>query len=72
MRHETDHGVPEFLRVGEEVLPLVIRRHQRAKRICLRYDPTDHAISLTLPRHARISDGLHFMNQKSEWLIETL
>jgi predicted metal-dependent hydrolase len=72
MRHETDHGVPEFLQVGEEVLPLVIRRHQRAKRICLRYDPTDHAISLTLPRHARISDGLHFMNQKSEWLIETL
>jgi len=72
MRHETENGVPEFLQVGEEVLPLVIRRHQRAKRICLRYNPTDHAISLTLPRHARVSDGLLFMTQKSEWLIETL
>ncbi len=64
--------IPEWLQVGEEVLPLVIRRHRRAKRICLRYDPTGHAVSLTLPRHARVSEGLHFLNQKSEWLITTL
>lgn len=64
--------LPDFLQVGEELLPLVIRRHQRAKRICLRYNPTDHAISLTLPRHTRVSDGLHFLMQKSEWLITTL
>ncbi len=64
--------VPEYLRVGEEVLPLRIRRHQRAKRICLRYNPTEHAISLTLPRHTRVSDGLNFLMAKSEWLITTL
>lgn len=64
--------LPEFLQVGEEVLPLRIRRHQRAKRICLRYIPTDHAISLTLPRHTRVNDGLLFLMQKSEWLIATL
>jgi len=68
----SNHDVPDFLQVGEEVLPLVIRRHQRAKRICLRYNPTDHAISLTLPRHTRVSDGLSFLMLKSEWLIETL
>ncbi len=62
----------EFLQVGEETLPLVIRRHQRAKRICLRYNPTSHAISLTLPRHTRVGDGLAFLMQKSEWLVETL
>lgn len=64
--------LPDYLQVGKEVLPLVIRRHRSAKRICLRYNPTDHAISLTLPRHTRVGDGLAFLMQKSEWLVETL
>lgn len=68
----SNQELPDYLQVGEEVLPLVIRRHQRAKRICLRYNPTSHAISLTLPRHTRVGDGLMFLMQKSEWLIETL
>lgn len=70
--HWHDVSVPEYLQVGEEVLPLVIKRHRSAKRICLRYNPTDHAISLTLPRHTRVHDGLTFLTQKSEWLIDTL
>ena len=68
----SNNELPDFLQVGEEMLPLVIRRHQRAKRICLRYNPTSHAISLTLPRHTRVGDGLAFLMQKSEWLVETL
>ncbi len=68
----SNHELPDYLQVGEEMLPLVIRRHQRAKRICLRYNPTSHAISLTLPRHTRVGDGLAFLMQKSEWLVETL
>lgn len=68
----SNDALPDFLQVGEELLPLVIRRHKSAKRICLRYNPTDHAISLTLPRHTRVNDGLLFLMQKSEWLIETL
>ncbi len=67
-----DHAVPEFLQVGEEVLPLVIKRHRSAKRICLRYHPGDHAVSLTLPRHTRVVEGMNFLTQKSEWLITTL
>ncbi len=68
----SNNELPDYLQVGEEMLPLVIRRHQRAKRICLRYNPTDHAISLTLPRHTRVGDGLMFLMQKSEWLVTTL
>jgi predicted metal-dependent hydrolase len=68
----SNNELPDFLQVGEEMLPLVIRRHRGAKRICLRYNPTDHAISLTLPRHTRVTDGLIFLMQKSEWLVETL
>ena len=68
----SNQEMPDFLQVGEELLPLVIRRHKSAKRICLRYNPTDHAISLTLPRHTRVNDGLLFLMQKSEWVVETL
>lgn len=67
-----DSTLPEYLKVGKEVLPLVIKRHAKAKRICLRYNPTQHAISLTLPRHTRVSDGLKFLTDKSSWLIATL
>ncbi len=63
---------PEWLQINGQRLPLVIKRHRRAKRICLRYNPTSHAISLTLPSHTRVSVGLKFLMQKSEWLIETL
>ena len=63
---------PEWLSINGQRLPLVIKRHRRAKRICLRYNPTQHTISLTLPRHTRVSVGLQFLMQKSEWLIETL
>lgn len=70
--HLHDNKLPEFLQVGEELLPLVIRRHAKAKRICLRYNPTDHAISLTLPRHTKVADGLAFLTEKSQWLIDTL
>lgn len=63
---------PEWFKVGDEVLPLIITRNQRAKRICLRYNPSDHAINLTLPKHIHISEGLRFLNQKSEWLMDVL
>lgn len=68
----SNHELPDYLQVGTEKLPLVIRRHRSAKRICLRYHPTDHAISLTLPRHTRVNDGLAFLLQKTEWLMDTL
>jgi predicted metal-dependent hydrolase len=70
--HWHDNSLPEFLQVGEELLPLVIKRHAKAKRICLRYNPSHHAVSLTLPRHTRVSEGLNFLTTKSEWLIATL
>lgn len=70
--HWHDSSLPEFLQVGEELLPLVIKRHAKAKRICLRYNPSHHAVSLTLPRHTRVSEGLNFLTAKSEWLIATL
>lgn len=70
--NQRDTMVPEYLKVGEQVLPLVIKRHASAKRICLRYNPTAHAISLTLPRNTHVGTALDFLDAKSDWLIDTL
>lgn len=67
-----DTMVPEYLKVGEQVLPLVIKRHSKAKRICLRYNPTSHAISLTLPKNTHVGTALNFLDEKADWLIQTL
>lgn len=62
----------EVVRIGEQDLPLTIKRNKRAKRICLRYNPSDHALSLTLPQRVRVEDGIDFIERKSDWLIHTL
>lgn len=67
-----DDIYPDWLEVGEHKVPLVIKRHKSAKRICLRYNPSVHAINLTLPRHTRLSDGINFITAKSAWLLSTL
>lgn len=63
---------PDTLIVGRHRLPLSIMRNRRARRISLRYNPVDHAFHLTLPRHARLQDGLNFIRLKEEWVAETL
>ncbi len=64
--------VPQYLEVNTNRIPLVVRRNRRAKRIYLRYNPTDHNFSLTLPQRARIADGMDFIRHKSDWIAETL
>jgi predicted metal-dependent hydrolase len=71
-KQQREEVIPEYLKIGQETLPLMIKRHASAKRICLRYNPTQHAISLTLPRRTRVADGLQFLLLKSQWLIDTL
>lgn len=64
--------MPHFLEVDENRIPLVVRRNSRAKRIYLRYNPTDHLFALTLPQRARLADGVDFIRTKSDWVAETL
>lgn len=64
--------IPEFLEIGTNRIPLVIRRNRRAKRIYLRYNPAEHAFSLTLPQRTRVADGVDFIHTKSDWISETL
>lgn len=64
--------LPDTLEIEEQKIPLVIRRNHRAKRIYLRYNPTIHSFSLTLPRRTQVSEGITFIHTKSEWIAQTL
>lgn len=65
-------SVPEFLEIGSTRIPLIIKRNRRAKRIYLRYNPADHAFSLTLPHRTRLAEGVDFIHTKTDWIVETL
>ncbi|MAR57294.1 MAG: zinc metalloprotease [Rickettsiales bacterium] len=38
----------------------------------LRYIPTEHGFSLTLPQRTRFDEGVAFVNAKSDWIANTL
>lgn len=58
--------------IKDEELPIVVRKHKRARRITIRYRPLTHALQLTLPRRASLRQGLHFIEQKREWIARQL
>lgn len=64
--------LPKFLEIGSHRLPLKIRRNRQARRICLRYSPTEHSVSLTLPQRVRLQEGYRFLSEKYDWLDQTL
>lgn len=62
--------LPEKLRFDGVELPLVVTRHQTARRITLRYDPHRRSVNLTLPRYAPLRVAAGFLREKREWLAE--
>ena len=61
-----------MLKIGLREVPLQVKRNKRAKRIYLRYNPSEHGFSLTLPQRVRFDDGVRFLHTKSDWIAETL
>lgn len=57
-----------FITINNERLPILIRKHRKSRRMVLRYQPLRKAIGLTLPRYVSIRQGLHFIEEKREWL----
>ncbi len=62
------HSIALMTGAGEEELPIVIRKNARSRNMVIRYQPLQHHISLTLPRHVSIAQGLHFVEEKRGWL----
>ncbi|SFB07786.1 hypothetical protein SAMN05421688_2781 [Poseidonocella pacifica] len=60
--------MPSHTLPGEPPITLDLRRSDRARRIILRVGRQDGAVTLTLPRGVRESEGLAFAAQKRAWL----
>lgn len=58
--------------VGETRLPVIIRRHPRAKRMTLRLSPDGREVRITIPHWGRTADALTFARSRSEWLTRQL
>jgi predicted metal-dependent hydrolase len=59
---------PERLTINGRDYALVVRRHPRARAIRLRTDPAKGALLLTLPRHARLGEGIAFARTQADWI----
>ncbi len=53
---------------GEVELPVVLRRHSRAKRMTMRMAPDGSEIRITLPNWGRTAEALEFARSRREWL----
>lgn len=68
LRKPAPSEAPQRLTINGRDYVLVVRRHPRARAIRLRTDPAKGALLLTLPRHARLGEGLAFARSQAEWI----
>ncbi len=61
------HAEPEMVLNGAAV-PIVLRRHKRARRLTLRLAPDGSAVQITLPNWANSKEALAFAHTKQDWL----
>ena len=57
---------------GDPPIEVSLRRSARARRLSLRVSRLDGRVTLTLPRHARDSQGLAFLEERRDWLHHQL
>lgn len=61
---------PTRLRVGEEVLDVVFRRHAQARRLVLRLNATGTGVLVTVPRGVSRARALEFTERSRSWIEE--
>jgi len=61
-----------FIDIGDTRLPIKITKRRKSRRLVVRYQPIKKSLSLTLPQATSIKQGLHFVNEKREWIAKQL
>ena len=61
-----------FIDLGDVRLPILIKKHRTSRRLIVRYQPLQKSLSLTLPQAVSIKQGLHFINEKQEWILRQI
>lgn len=65
-----DPALPAELTIGTRVVPLVVVRQPRARRLLLRADAIGGVVRLTLPPRARLRDAQAFLDRHDGWLAQ--
>lgn len=60
---------PEIELEGTTV-PIVLKRHSRARRLTLRMAPDGSAVQITLPQWARSKEAIAFAHARRDWLSD--
>jgi predicted metal-dependent hydrolase len=60
------------IQLGEQTLPVVIRRLSQAKRMTLRLSPDGNEVRISMPRWGRTADALAFAQSRRDWLAGQL
>lgn len=58
--------------LGGRTLPIVLKRHARARRLTLRLAPDGSAVRITLPPWARSREAIAFAHARRDWLAGQL
>lgn len=62
---------PEIELAGR-TLPVVVKRHARARRLTLRLSPDGEEVRLTVPQWARTKEAVAFAHARQDWLESQL
>ena len=60
------------IEIGGRVLPIVLKRHARARRLTLRLAADASAVQITLPGWARSREAIAFAHARRDWLAAQL
>nr|WP_301332639.1 SprT family zinc-dependent metalloprotease [Parerythrobacter lacustris] len=58
--------------LGEQDVPLAIRRHPTARRMTMRLAPDGSEVRITIPRWGRTRDAVEFARSRAAWLAGQL
>jgi predicted metal-dependent hydrolase len=56
------------IELGTTSLPIVLRRHAKARRLTLRLAPDGSEVRITMPAWARTAEAIDFARSRREWL----
>lgn len=56
--------------IGDEVLPITVRRLAHARRMTLRLAPDGSEVRISIPRWGRTAEALAFARARADWLTE--
>ena len=58
------------IELNETKVPIVLKRHSRARRLTLRMAPDGSAVQITLPQWARSKEAIAFAHARRDWLAD--